>query len=190
MFSTSLVAAVVTGLAATGSTLVGQPTWQTDYRTALTESTKQQKPVAVFINRGSDGYAQLVAGGISADAAKVLKQSYVCVYVDVTTDAGKKLAGSFKLNEGLVISDKTGGMQALRHEGTVSAGDLKTYLVKYAEGTPVTQTEVRSAAAPVAAPVYVPYGGYQPAYGSSCPGGVCGPRPIFGGSCPGGNCRR
>ena len=171
MFSTSFVAAIVTGLAASAS-VVGSPTLQADYRTALTESAKLHKPIAVFVGRGTDGYSKIVTnGGIGADATKVLNQSFVCVYLDTATESGKTLATAFNLTEGLVISDKTGGVQNLRHEGTVAQSDLKAYLVKYADGTPAAQTETRSTVAPATSSI--PYRTYGIGGTSSCPNGNC-----------------
>ena len=171
VFSTSFVAAVVTGLAASAS--VGTvPTMQSDYRVALTESAKLQKPVAVFIARGTEGYAKVVTdGGIGSDSAKLLQASYVCVYLDTATASGKELASAFNITEGLVISDKTGGIQNLRIEGTLAPSDLKSYLVKFADGAKVATTETHSAAAPATA-TFNPYRTYV--YG--------------GGGCATGNC--
>ena len=90
---------------------------------------EQHKPLAVFIGRGQAGYTRLVTdGGLGADTAKLLKQGYVSLYLDVDTAAGKQVAESFRMTEGVVISDRTGGVQALRHEGTVSQVALTGYL--------------------------------------------------------------
>ena len=170
MFSTSLTTATVAGLLATGSLAnqANQPTWQTSYRTALTQAGEQKKPIAVFIGRGGAGYAKLIAdGGLGADAARALRKNYVCLYVDTGTASGKELAGAFQMGEGLVISDKTGGVQVLRHEGTVSKADLAGYLTRFVDPGKISQTEYRGSAqavvqsAPVTAqPVYQPV--YQP----------------------------
>lgn len=177
MFSTSLVAAMITSLAASGS-VAGLPAWQTDYRTALTQSAEQHKPIAVFIARG--GSEKFV---IDSETAKLLKQSYVCVSLDTTTETGKTMASKFGLTEGLVISDKTGSLQALRHEGAVNTTTLSTYVQQYAS-TPVVTTTVTNSSAPVTAPAVNPYHGYIFRTGG-CPNGNCGAIR----SCPNGNCR-
>ena len=173
MFSTSLATAAVAGLLASGS-LANQPAWQTDYRAALAQATEQHKPVAVFIARGGAGFDRLVTeGAVGAEAARALRKNYVCLYVDTTTTRGRELAGAFQLTEGLVISDKTGGVQALRHQGSVSQADLANYLTRYATPGQVAATEFRGAAQTtvaqpvtqatvVAQPVIQPT--YQPAY--------------------------
>src|SRR5262245_26018435 len=79
MLSTSLAALVLSGLAAASS--VSQPTWQTDYATAVARAAESRKPIAVFIAHGGAGYAKLVAdGSLPSDATRVLRQSYVCLY--------------------------------------------------------------------------------------------------------------
>ncbi len=199
MFSTTLVAAALSGLVAPGS-VAGSPAWQSDYRTALAQSAEQHKPVAVFIARGADGYSRLVAGGIGADAARLLKRDYVCLYVNTGTAGGQELSRSFGMSEGLVISDRTGGVQALRHEGAVSQADLGKYLERFSKTATVAATEQHAAAAAPVAPVSYLQPAFAPTavypgfgYGGGCPGGNCS-RGVFvggfGGGCPGGNCRR
>ena len=191
MFSTSLMTAV-TGflLAATPS-----PAWQSDYRTVLSLSAEQHKPVAVLIGRGDVGKQ------VSAEAAVALRQNFVCLYVDVATPAGQELSAAFQLNEGLVISDKSGKAQALRHAGAVAPADLSRYATQYANPAVVTKTEyVNTTAAladqPVPQPVttapamnYAPVMNYAPSYpsypvmGSGCANGRCSP-------CANGRCGR
>lgn len=145
MFSTTLAAAALGGLLVSGS-ITPQPTWQTDYRTALTLSAESHRPMAVFIAPG--GSDKLVVDGkIGVGAAAVLRQSYVCLAVDTTTPNGQAVAGVFGLNEGLIISDKSGGVQALRHQGTVTQEDLTKYVTTYADAQ-ITQTQYVGAAYP------------------------------------------
>lgn len=137
MISTALALAVVAGYAAAGS-LAQQPAWQPDYAVAYKVATSQQKPLAVFIGQGTKGYTQLVTdGGISAENVKLLSQKFVCLYVDTNTNAGKKLASSFEMTEGLVVSDRSGTQQAYRHSGTLTATELTGQLTRLAEPAPV-----------------------------------------------------
>ena len=176
IFTTSLAAFALSGLLA--ASIPGQPAWTTDYRQALSAASEFRKPIAVFITKGSQ--TQLTKGeGLSADAAKLLKDGYVALHVDTTTESGRKLAASFDMTEGLIISDKTGGVQALRHAGTVTPTELNGYLAKYAGTQPVMTTDYRTtgmAAQPVVSSPYVP------AYRTYAP-------PVYGtrGTCP--NCR-
>jgi hypothetical protein len=142
MISTSLTALAVAGALATGSIPAQQPVWQSSYRTALGQAVGQQKPLAVFIGHGAAGVNRLVAdGGLGADAVQLLKANYISLYIDADTASGKGLAEAFKMTEGLVISDKTGGTMALRHEGTLSQTALTGYLQQYQGGQPVAQTQ-------------------------------------------------
>jgi hypothetical protein len=162
MFTTSLVAGVAAALLAPG-TLAVAPTWQPDYRTALARSIEQRKPVAVFIARGADGRARLIGdGGLPADTARLLRQSYVCLFADTATPTGRELARAFGLAEGLVISDKTGGVQVLRHEGALSRSDLTGYLTRYTDTGAVAQTEFRGVSRPTAPVVAAVQPVYQP----------------------------
>jgi hypothetical protein len=158
MLSTSLAAVVLSGVTAASSAV--QPSWQTDYVKAAAQAAESSKPIAVFIAHGGAGYARVVAdGGPTADDARRLKQSYVCLYVDTATDAGKKLADAFEMKEGLVISGRSGEKQALRIEGKVPQADLSKYLTRFAEPERVvTTTETPGVVAPVvtAPPVYYP----------------------------------
>lgn len=157
MFSSTLAAAAVTGLL-TATSLGSTNGWQTDYSKALSIAAQQQKPVAVFIAPG--GPDKLIADGkLDENASKVLRQSYVALAIDPTTPAGQNLAASFKMTEGLVISDKTGGVQALRYEGTVPTAELNGYLTRYAQTTPVVATEYAGRNRPL---LQQPYGPGHP----------------------------
>ena len=143
MFTTSLTAAVLSGMLASGS--LDSPKWRTSYREAASAATELRKPIAVFITPGSP--TKLVKEGtLGKDAARLLRDGFVPLTVDTTTDAGKELAKTFNLSEGLVISDRTGGVQALRHAGAVTDADLKGYLERFAAPTAVATTEYRGAA--------------------------------------------
>jgi len=185
IFTTSLAAVALSGLMS--SAIPSQPAWTSDYRQALSAASEARKPIAVFITKGSQ--SQLTKGEGLGDAAQLLKDGYVALHIDTTTEKGQTLAKSFDLTEGLIISDKSGGVQALRHAGTVSPTELNGYLTKYAGTEAVTTTDFRSAgmmAAPAVGqplpvqPQYAP-AGYSP-YGNY---GVPSYRPR--GGCP--NCR-
>ena len=87
---------------------------QTDYGRALKKAADEKKPMAVLIGKG-DTFAKLMTdSGLSAEAKKLLTEKYVCVSVNVDTEAGKTLAGQFQLTDGLVISKLAGGT----HQGS------------------------------------------------------------------------
>lgn len=136
--------------------------WQTDYAKAYTKAVEAHRPMALFFGEGKTGPAQVVKDGLTDSATKLLSDSYVVIYVDTATESGKKLAASYHVNQGLIISDRTGEKQALRLEGTITADDLATSLVKYSDPNVVVTTTATSAH-----PVYV-----MPATGG-CASGRC-----------------
>jgi hypothetical protein len=139
--NTALFLAVVLS-AATGVSPT-TPTWNGSYVQAQDEAAGK-KPLAVVFGSGQDGWTKLVR---SEEAKKVLAEQYVCVYVDVTTDAGKKLAQSFAINgdKGLVLSDRSGHVQAFWHQGDLADTSLTRSLWKYADPTvAVVSTEQES----------------------------------------------
>lgn len=168
MFSTSFAALALSSLLANANLA---PAWVTDYSKALKMAADTRKPIAVFISAGSSD-RMFKDEGMGSDTAKMLRDSFVPVHVDTSTAAGAELAKQFEMKEGLVISDRTGNVQALRHGGEVSPSQLQGYLTKYAEGTKPASTEYQGAGAPApaTAPVspasyYVPYSGMR----SGCP---------------------
>lgn len=147
MLSTSLAAVVLSGVATVASA-TGQPSWQTDYPTALVRAAESNKPIAVFIAHGGAGYTRVVAeGGLTPDDVRQLKQNYICLYVDTDTRQGTKLSEAFAMSEGLIISDRTGEKQAFRHDGKVPQAELGKYLTRYADPTRVITTTDTPAAA-------------------------------------------
>lgn len=145
MFSTTLAVLTVSGFL--GANLSVQPTWQTDYNTALTLSAKEHKPLAVFITKGSAKTLDQLPDA----AAKVLKANYIAVTINSDDATGKKLAAAFEMTEGVVVSDATGAKQALRIEGQTNPTDLAQTLERVATTTQVTTTEVYGGV--VAAPI-------------------------------------
>jgi hypothetical protein len=155
MLSTSLAAVVLSGLAA--ATSAALPVWQTDYGIAVAMAKESQKPIAVFIGRGGSGYARITSdGGLTVDENLLLQKSYVCLYVNTETANGKQLAEAFEMQEGLVISGRSGAKQALRHEGKIEHSELKKYLIRYAvQNQAVITTETPNAAKQTNSPTIV-----------------------------------
>ena len=175
MLFTSLAAIVAVSGLASANTPAASPKWQPDYSTAVKAAAAQHKPLAVVVGHGPAGFAQVVP------VAPLASDQFVSVYVDADSPAGKPLAQALKVTDGLVISDHTGTLVALRHQGPVAPAALTTYLATYAVERPVVQTMQAGTLAPAAAPVYAPAPSYAPAMGGRFMGG-------FGGGCPGGNC--
>jgi hypothetical protein len=177
------------------------PSWLTDYAAAQRKATTQQLPLAVVFGQGSNGMEQLGGGSLTPDANRLLADRYVACYVDTTTPEGEQLCQAFRMNGkvGVVISDRTGKLQAFFHEGPLSADRLNTYLTRYADPQRVvvtTETNPQQGFSnyPPSGPVdghgYASY--YPPAGGahySSCSSGGCS----TGGQCHsrrGGGCGR
>ena len=162
MFTTSLAAAVIAGLLVPGA-LSRDPNWAPDYAKALTLSAQSRKPVAVFVTNGD--LKHLMKGDeFGLDTAKALRSNFIAVRVDTTTDIGKKQAEAFGLSEGVVISDRTGGVIALRHEGPLPAAELNGYLTQFSGQSTVVTTEYRSSVTVQPQPVVQPATYTQPAF--------------------------
>jgi hypothetical protein len=159
------------------------PKLQPDYSQAVTRALEERKPMAVFIGRGAETFKQMITdGSISADAAKVLTTSYICLYLNTETASGKELAGRFDMTIGVVISGPGGNLQAYRHSGAVSGETLTKELTHYASaGQPATTVTAGADASPRYISGGCPNGNCQyvlPAsasypFGSSCPNGRC-----------------
>ncbi len=149
MFSTSLTIAVA-GFLASNSIPVGTA-WQTDYAKAVQASSSANKPMVIVLADGNQNRI-LETGTLSKEANQLLEDKFVALHVDTTTAAGKKLADSFGLTLGVVISDKDGGHQALRHTGRVSQESLQNYLVRFADSGIATTTEYQGATVPAVQP--------------------------------------
>jgi hypothetical protein len=127
------------------SALATEPAWVTEYAKARQLGQSEEKPLAVFIGTGKSGWEQVTREGKFAKEVKqLLAQKYVCLYVNREDDAGKQLASAFEVADGpgLVISSRSGSVQAFRHEGNLENQSLESYLQRYAEPDRVTtQTE-------------------------------------------------
>lgn len=126
-------------------------TWQTDYGSASTRAANEKKPLAVFIDKGTSPQKVVLEGKLTAETTQLLSDKFVCVFIDAASDEGKKLAQSFEMEQGLILSDNSGAKQALRHTGAVATTDLNRYLTEQAETTtpaPTTLTGTTISPAP------------------------------------------
>ncbi len=136
------------------------PEWSHDYGKALREATSQGRPIAIVIGSGKDGWQSVGTGGLSSEASRLLKENYVCLYVDTTTEDGRELAAAFEMGNrpALVISDKTAKYQAFKQAGPLEAGRLEQALQQYtAYEVPQSQIQRVSyySGPPVGAPTYI-----------------------------------
>jgi hypothetical protein len=119
------------------------PSWLTDYSKATKQGLQANKPLAVVVGTGADGWQKLgKQGKLSDQANEILASEYVCLYVDTDTLHGKRLAEAFEMPDGpgIVISDRTLEHQAFRHEGNLSNRTLVGYLERYADPDLVVRT--------------------------------------------------
>jgi hypothetical protein len=99
----------------------------TDYQAARQLGKSERKPLAVFIGYGKEGWDKVTREKqLDDDARRILADSYVCVYVDSRDQDGKRLADAFEIRakHGLALSDSSGDVMALRHEGRIAGKDL------------------------------------------------------------------
>lgn len=161
---TSVVLLALTGLTPTAES----PRWQTDYAAAHRQAAERGKPLVVVIASGPVGWQKLSREGkFDATIEQLFGENYQCCYLDSSTEAGRRLAAAFEMSSGLgiVISDRTGQVQAFWHEGDLANADLARYLRRYADPTrPVSVTETN--------PSHHPAAGNCPTC-TSCPNGRC-----------------
>jgi hypothetical protein len=175
MFASALAFALATTTAAAPSEK-NDLSWMTDYAAAVKKGGSEGKPVAVFIGTGTSGWNKLSQEGqLPVEAVQILKQSYVPVYIDARTEEGKALAVAFEVPDGvgIILSDRTGTLQAFRHEGDLPDTRISQYLERFSDPTLVVQTTVSN---PSRRSNYGPAG--------AAPGGYCPTCP----TCPNGRC--
>ncbi|MBI1917584.1 MAG: hypothetical protein HYS12_23050 [Planctomycetes bacterium] len=139
---TSILCAALAGLVPHAE-LAPSPNWTSDYVQGQRQALIRNKPLAVFLAPRKGGWDKLTKeGNLGKEARHLLADRYVCVHVDTDTERGRQLALDFEVSGGLglVISDRTGQLQAFRHEGTLPGDDLKSYLERYSAAGRVTQT--------------------------------------------------
>ena len=142
---TSIVWLALMGLAAPAEGT--SPTWLNDYSQARRLGTTEKKPLAVFLSPGKQGWGKRATEGEQGkEVRRLLADRYVCVSIDTSTEAGRRLAEAFEMpaGKGLVISDRSGDLQAFRHEGELSKGDLSRYLERHSAGRTVATTETHT----------------------------------------------
>jgi hypothetical protein len=119
------------------------PAWQADYDLARKLGRESHKPLAVFIASGKSGWNNLSKEGkLGKETSFVLAAEYVCVYLDTNQKAAKRLATAFEVPDGagLILSDRTGAVQAFRHEGELADQELLRQLKRYADPERIVRT--------------------------------------------------
>jgi hypothetical protein len=128
------------------------PAWHNDYRHAREIGERENKPLVVVIGSGKSSWANLAKVGEQDESIfRLLRSNYVCLFVDTDTPEGQRLSKIFSMTQGMVISDKSGEVQAYRQAGELPASQVAKALAAHANGE-------------IARPVYKPT-----SFGSSCP---------------------
>jgi hypothetical protein len=175
MMHTSIIVLAFSGFAPTAE--VDRLTWLNDYYAAVEQGAERNRPVAVFLASGQNGWKKVARGNLSSEAQRVLASQYVCVHVDTATPEGRRLARAFEIPSGLgiVISDRTGQLQAFSHEGDLSDAKMVRYLRRYGDPWYVVSTTETNPSGHVegiygwdsyAPPAYAPPAYAPPAYSS------------------------
>jgi hypothetical protein len=116
--------------------------WHSDYQKARGACMTAKKPMAVVVGAGLGGWHKLAKEGkMGEETMKLLREHYVCLFIDSETPEGKKLAADFALSSGgIVLSDKTCDIQAFYHNGTLAEIDLVACLKKCADPNRTVRT--------------------------------------------------
>src|SRR5262249_16616743 len=137
--------------------VVGLPTvpanWTYDYDLALQRGRAANKPVAVFIGTGKDGWKAICEEGeMGPEVRRRLADHYVCVDVDAGRASQQEMAQSFEAGRSplVVLSTRDRAYQAYRHSGALGNASLAKALRRYATEEPATP----QASAPAANVVY------------------------------------
>src|SRR5947209_2862460 len=139
------------------------PAWLHDYRMARDVGSRENKPLVVVIGSGKTDWAKLAKPAEQDDTInQTLRSSYVCLFVDIDTTEGQQMARSFEMSgPGVVISNRSGDVQAYRKTGEVPAGELAKELVNHTDDAYVVR-KLSPPPEPVAVPMQPTY--YQPNY--------------------------
>ena len=113
-----------------------KPTWLSDYTVARQLGRMVQRPLAVVVGSGQEGWEKLSQDGkLGKDVNRLLAANYVCVYVDSSAPSTRALTDALEVSggPGLVISDHSGQVQAFHHQGNLAESTLTDHLRRYAD---------------------------------------------------------
>jgi hypothetical protein len=111
--------------------------WMTDYAQALEAARTDAKPLLVVLHKPNEPKEAIRQVSFTRDSEQsaLLKNYHLC-QIDVTTDAGKKVAAAYKATSfpQTVITDKTAKQIIFRKTGAFSDGQWTTTLSDYRRG--------------------------------------------------------
>jgi hypothetical protein len=133
MYTSIMGVALAAAFASSAPTLT--PAWYHNYRQARDLGEQEHKPLVVVIGSGKTPWANLTKVAEQDESInQTLLSSYVCLFIDVDTEDGQRLAKFFDMSQGLVISDKSGEVQAYRQAGELSATTVAKALTDHVKG--------------------------------------------------------
>jgi hypothetical protein len=138
---TSVMLLALSGVAGVADDAV--PTWQTDYTAALRQAETQNKPLAVFLAPGENGYEKVSRDGkLTRETRQFLSENYIPVSINTETEQGRRLAQAFEMpgGKGIVISNRNGAQQAFWHQGDLTNQELFARLQRYSDPRLVVRT--------------------------------------------------
>jgi hypothetical protein len=101
--------------------------WAEDYYCAHEECSSEHKPMVAFIGQGEQGRKKL---GLSDKSRQLIKEHYVCVYIDANGE-DNKLARTLNIKRGVVISTRGGRNVAFRYDGKLVKQELESQLERF-----------------------------------------------------------
>lgn len=122
--------------------------WWRDYQIAQAKGVEVNKPLALVVGSGPGGYEGLTQEGQLSDSVrKALAENYVCVYLDTKTPSHLELIKQLEVTkgQGLIISDRSGALQAFHHDGQLSEKELSKQLQHFANPKVEVTTTVSNA---------------------------------------------
>ena len=158
MYTSVMLLALSAGLVPTANMIPVAPSWRNDYSLALKEGQRSKRPLAIFVGSGPEGWDKLSKdGGLDKEARELLQGHYVCLYLDSSKEADRRLADQLELSggRGVILSDVSGEKQAFWHAGALNNEQLNQYLRKYSDPQlVVAKTETVAVARPQTPPTY------------------------------------
>ena len=109
-------------------------------------------------------------GQLSDSVKKILAESYVCVYLDSGSTRHAALIASLAVatGKGLVLSDRSGAIQAFHHDGRMAEAELAKQLQHFAQPNLKIDTTLTNASPTIsnnpAASSNLRQANYAPAY--------------------------
>ena len=140
--SARLLALFVVLAVSAGAVSAQEIAWKRSYQEGRQQGQQASKPLAVFVGSGSVPAKVIPEGSRSSAIRKILADHYICVYLDADQKDQQRLIRELGIStkQGLVLSDRTGNVQAYFCDGPLSEGELAQQLGTFADPTVVVRT--------------------------------------------------